>query len=398
MTAKTASAVVLLFLAMGSFAQSVATQSPSINVVTSAVPFLRITPDARSGAMGDLGVATSPDANSQYYNPAKYPFAAGRGGVALNFTPWLKQLGLNDVYLGGVSGYYKLDEEQALSGSLRYFSLGDVHLTDRNGMDLMTVNPYEYSVDAGYSRKLSQRLSMGVALRYIHSNLTGNRSINGVAYKPGNSVAGDLGLFYTTSPDQGSGWNIGMALTNLGARIGYTTDLNNRSFIPANFALGVNYSKTFQEVHKVSLGMDVRKLLVPTPPDMADSAAVEKYRRGSVVSSWFSSWSDAPGGFNEELQEFTASVVIARCLETPAGGLRWKIRIDQGLRPDITIAVRLEPGNVEVRDYYLLPWIEYGSDPSLRLAPDNGILLDTFRFDTLEAFYDLAKRTELAAA
>lgn len=309
MTQKTASVVVLLFLAMGSFAQIVVdTQSPSINVVTSAVPFLRITPDARSGAMGDLGVATSPDANSQYYNPAKYPFAAGRGGVALNFTPWLKQLGLNDVYLGGVSGYYKLDEEQALSGSLRYFSLGDVHLTDRNGMDLMTVNPYEYSVDAGYSRKLSQRLSMGVALRYIHSNLTGNRSINGVAYKPGNSVAGDLGLFYTTSPDQGSGWNIGMALTNLGARIGYTTDLNNRSFIPANFALGVNYSRTFQEVHKVSLGMDVRKLLVPTPPDMADSAAYEKYRRGSVVSSWFSSWSDAPGGFNEELQEFTASV------------------------------------------------------------------------------------------
>jgi hypothetical protein len=304
-TTKTALTVIFLILAMGLFAQS-----PSINVVTSAVPFLRITPDARSGSMGDLGVATSADANSQYYNLAKYPFAKGKSAIAMNFAPWLKSLGLNDVYLGGVSGYYKLDDEQALSGSLRYFSLGDVHLTDRNGMDLMTVNPYEYSVDAGYSRKLSQRLSMGVALRYIYSNLTGNRSINGVTYKPGNSVAGDLGLFYTTNPDQGSGWNIGMALTNLGARIGYTTDLNNRSFIPANLSLGVNYSKTFQEVHKVSLGMDVRKLLVPTPPDMSDSVAVEKYRRGSVVSSWFSSWSDGPGGLNEELQEFTSSVGV----------------------------------------------------------------------------------------
>lgn len=303
LTAKIALTVIFLILSMGVFAQS-----PSINIVTSAVPFLRITPDARSGGMGDLGVATSPDANSQYYNLAKYPFAKGKSAIAMNFTPWLKSLGLNDVYLGGVSGYYKLDDEQTLSGSLRYFTLGDVQLTDFMGQELLTVSPFEYSVDAGYSRKLSEKLSLGVALRFIYSNLTGKQSLNGVSYKPGNSVGGDIGLFYTTNPDQETGWNIGMALTNLGPRIGYTTDLNNRRFIPANLSLGVNYIKTFQEVHKVSIGLDVRKLLVPTPPVWSDSAAVEKYLRGSVVSSWFSSWSDAAGGFNEELQEFTASV------------------------------------------------------------------------------------------
>jgi hypothetical protein len=296
-------AAAFLLLSLGSHAQT-----SSINVVTSAVPFLRITPDARAGGMGDLGVATSPDANAQYYNLAKYPFATGKSSLAVNFTPWLKDLGLNDVYLGGLSGYYKLDEEQALSGSLRYFSLGDVHFTDHLGNDLRTFRPSEFSVDAGYSRKLSQKLSLGVAMRYINSNLAGGQAINGVSYKAGNAVAGDLGLFYTSNPAQVSGWNIGMALTNLGSKIGYTSDLNRRSFIPANFALGVNYARTFQEVHKVSFGMDTRKLLVPTPPAMGDSLGLANYQRAGIVSSWLTSWSDAPGGFSEELQEFNFSV------------------------------------------------------------------------------------------
>jgi hypothetical protein len=293
-----------LLIAMGTSAQNTGT----INVVTTAVPFLRISPDARAGGMGDLGVATSPDANSQFYNLAKYPFATSKGAVALTYTPWLKDLGLNDVYLATLAGYYKLDDVQAISGSLRYFSLGNIQFTDNFGNDLNSFRPREFAIDGGYSRILSDHLSLGVALRYINSNLAGGQAINGVSYKAGSAVAGDVGLFYTTQPDQSSGWNFGLALTNLGSKIGYTTDATQKDFIPANFAVGVNYSKSFQEVHKISFGLDIHKLLVPTPPALGDSAGLAKYHSTGVVESWFSSWADAPGGFSEELKEFYFSL------------------------------------------------------------------------------------------
>jgi len=293
-----------LLIAMGTRAQSTA----PINVVTTAVPFLRISPDARAGGMGDLGVATSPDANSQFYNLAKYPFSTSKGSIALTYTPWLKDLGLNDVYLATLAGYYKLDDVQAISGSLRYFSLGNIQFTDNFGNDLNSFRPREFAIDGGYSRILSEHLSLGVALRYINSNLAGGQAINGVSYKAGSAVAGDVGLFYTTNPDQSSGWNFGLALTNLGSKIGYTTDATQKDFIPANFAIGANYSKSFQEVHKISFGLDIHKLLVPTPPALGDSAGLAKYHNTGVVESWFSSWADAPGGFSEELKEFYFSV------------------------------------------------------------------------------------------
>jgi hypothetical protein len=277
-----------------------------INVVTTAVPFLRISPDARSGGMGELGVATSPDANAQFYNISRYPFSTSKGAVALTYTPWLKDLGLNDVYLTTLAGYYKLDENQAISGSLRYFSLGNIQFTDNLGNDLNSFRPREFAIDAGYSRKLSDNLSLGVALRYINSNLAGGAAVNGVSYKAGQAVAGDIGLFYTTAkPDgDGSGWNFGLALTNLGSKIGYTDDPTQKEFIPANFALGTVYTKTFNEVNKVSVGLDIQKLMVPTPPSLGDSAGLAEYYDQGVVSSWFTSWADAPGGFSEELKEF----------------------------------------------------------------------------------------------
>jgi hypothetical protein len=300
---KITAAAACVILAMGTTAQT-----SSINVVTTAVPFLRISPDARAGGMGDLGVATSPDANSQFYNLAKYPFATSKGSIALTYTPWLKDLGLNDVYLATLAGYYKLDEVQAISGSLRYFSLGNIQFTDNFGNDLNSFRPREFAIDGGYSRKLSDNLSLGVALRYINSNLAGGQAINGVSYKAGSAVAGDVGLFYTTNPDQTSGWNFGLALTNLGSKIGYTTDPTQKDFIPANFAFGAHYIKTFQEVHKISFGLDIHKLLVPTPPALGDSAGLAKYHSTGVVSSWFTSWTDAPGGFSEELKEFYYSL------------------------------------------------------------------------------------------
>ena len=295
--------ITLLSLVSSSLAQN----SP-INVVTTAVPFLRISPDARAGGMGDLGVATTPDVNSQFYNVAKYAFASNPSGIGMTYTPWLKDLGLNDVYLASLAGYYKLDEVQAISGSLRYFSLGNIQFTDNLGNDLNSFRPRELAVDAGYSRQLSERLSLGIALRYINSNLAGGQAISGVSYKPGNAVSGDVGLYYNSLGDDGSGLSLGLALTNLGSKISYTSDATQKDYIPANFTLGAVYTSVSNEVNKLSFGLDIHKLMVPTPPLLGDSEGLVNYRSKGVVGSWFGSFGDAPGGFAEELKELFFSL------------------------------------------------------------------------------------------
>lgn len=288
-------------------------QTEPINVVTTAVPFLRISPDARAGGMGDVGVATTPDANSPFWNLAKTSFARSPFSAGLTYTPWLKDLGLNDVYLLALAGYYKLDEEQALAASVRYFSLGDISFTDNNGNSWGEGRPREFSVDVGYTRKLSDRIGLGIALRYINSNLSAGAPSAGNAYKPGNAVAGDISFFYTGANEEGQGWNFGATLTNLGSKIGYTNDATQKDYIPANLSLGAAYTKVFDENNKIQFGLDIHKLLVPTPPAFTkdpaiDSALTVQYRSKSVVSSWFSSFSDAPGGFSEELKEFSFSI------------------------------------------------------------------------------------------
>jgi len=280
-----------------------------INVVTTAVPFLRISPDARSGGMGDVGVATIPDANSIFWNLSKIPFATSKSAIALTYTPWLKGLDLNDVYLVSAAGYHQLDELQAISASLRYFSLGNIQFTDNSGNDLQTYRPREFAIDAGYSRKLSEKLGIGIALRYINSNLASGQSASGSTYKTGSSVAGDLSIFNDGSTGGTvSGLNWGAALTNLGSKIGYTNDATEKDFIPANLGLGVAYVNVFDESNKITFGLDVNKLLVPTPPAIGDSLGLANYHNKGVVSSWFSSFGDAPGGFSEELKEFQISV------------------------------------------------------------------------------------------
>ena len=288
--------------------------SDRINVVTSAVPFLRISPDARSGGMGDVGIATIPDANSSFWNQAKIPFALSKAAIAVTYTPWLKGLDLNDVYLAALAGYYQLDETQAISGSLRYFSLGNIQFTDASGNDLNRFNPREFSLDAGYSRKLSDKLGVGIALRYINSNLASG-TYNGTSYKAGSAVAADLSVFNdgTAGSSDGSGLNWGVTLSNLGSKISYTNDATQKDYIPANLGLGIAYTKVFDETSKATFGLDVNKLLVPTPPldesgNFPDSAALANYRNKGVVGSWFSSFGDAPGGFSEELREFQVSL------------------------------------------------------------------------------------------
>ena len=273
-----------LVLMLGSATSIVNAQANTINVVTSAVPFLRISPDARSGGMGDLGIATSPDANSSFWNLAKTPFNTNKGGLSVTYTPWLKDLGLNDVYLTSLAGFYKIDDEQAISGSLRYFSLGNIQFTDNLGNDLSSFRPREFAFDAGYSRKLSKKLALGVALRYINSNLASG-TINGVAYKAGSSVAGDISLFHTGLKADGSGLNYGVTLTNLGSKISYTSDAKQKDYIPANIGVGVTYTKVLDETNKITFGLDLHKLLVPTPPSIGDSAGLVKYRSQLFGSS-----------------------------------------------------------------------------------------------------------------
>ncbi|MGI8581619.1 MAG: type IX secretion system outer membrane channel protein PorV [Chitinophagaceae bacterium] len=295
-------------------AVSVSAQTNSINVVTTAVPFLRISPDARSGGMGDVGIATTPDANSSFWNQAKIPFAQSKAAIAVSYTPWLKGLGLNDVYLASLAGYYHLDETQAISASLRYFSLGNIQFTDQNGMDLNSYRPREFGFDVGYSRKLSDKLGLGIALKYINSSLASG-NFNGQSYKAGSAVAGDISLFHdgTGSDPDASGLNWGIALHNLGSKISYTNDATQKDYIPANLGIGVAYTKVFDETSKMTFGLDINKLLVPTPPQLtgntsSDSAAIAKYRNKGVLSSWFSSFGDAPGGGSEELKETQVSL------------------------------------------------------------------------------------------
>ena len=279
-----------------------------INVVTTAVPFLRISPDARAGSMGELALATAPDASSSYFNLGKVPFNTSTGGVNLTYTPWLKKL-VNDVYLASLAGYVKIADDQAISGSFRYFSLGNIQFTDAFGNNLQSVNPREFGIDFGYSRKLSDRFGLGVGLKYIYSNLAQGTA----GYKAGNSVAGDIGLYYSGHNETGQGWALGAAMTNLGAKIGYSDNADEKDFIPANLGIGTTYTRVFDESNKISFGVDINKLLVPTPPKFndpptaQDSADLEAYRSKGVVASWFSSFGDASGGFSEELKEFQVS-------------------------------------------------------------------------------------------
>ena len=288
-------------------AQSVdATGKPlEYRVITTAVPFLGITPDARSAGLGDAGVSLSGDQNATYWNPGRLVRSSKSMGGSVSISPWLRGLGVNDVYLGYMSGYYKLNAQSAVGLGFTYFNLGSIQMTDQAGQNLGTLNPNEFAVCPTYSRVLSKNLSLGVGLKYFHSNLTGsiNTSTSG-QNRPANSVAVDLGMFYTKEISLGgnpANFAFGVSLSNIGPKISYTDD-NRRDFIPSTLRLGPALTMELDAYNKVTFVTDIAKTLVPTPVSVVTSAGSSASDQG-WIEGMAESLYQAPDGFKEKMQE-----------------------------------------------------------------------------------------------
>ncbi len=287
------------------FAQNLTTDEllGQLNTITTAVPFLLIAPDSRAGGLGDVGAATSPDANSMHWNPSKYAFVKKKTGISISYTPWLKAL-VPDISLSYLAGYYKFKKSGTIAASLRYFSLGDITFTDIVGNIIGQFRPNEFAFDVAYATKLGDHFSGGGALRYIYSNLTGGVTVLGSQTYAGNSVAADISMFYQGDEKEISGkqsiFRFGVNISNIGAKISYS-ESGEKDFIPINLKLGPSLHMQLDEYNEVLFALDMNKLLVPTP-DTNDST--EAWKDKSIVSGMVGSFSDAPGGFVEELREY----------------------------------------------------------------------------------------------
>lgn len=346
--------IVTALILVSSFANDLRAQTDQLNVVTTAVPFLRISPDARAGGMGELGIATSTDANSAFYNLAKTPFSKYKTGIGITYTPWLQDLGLKDVYLLAATGYHKLDDLQALSASIRYFSLGNIQFTDYSGAELGVGHPNELAADLGYSRKLSDKIGLALTMRYIYSNLAAGYATNGNIYNPGTAFAADISFYYDAANEQGEGWRFGAALSNLGTKIGYTNDASAKEYIPANFGIGTTYTKVFDEQSKLSIGLDINKLMVPTAPTSVDnggpvdSANLAEYHDMSVVSSWFKSFGNNALSFSGGVEYGYNDQFFLR------GGYFYEGQT-QGDRQYFTLGVGLKYNIIGLNFSYIIP-------------------------------------------
>ena len=318
------SIITALTLALGAgSAAPVLAQNNEVNPVETGVTSQSIAPDARGASMGDIGAATDPDANSQFWNPSKYAFAWSQAAVSLSYTPWLRKL-VNDIFLANLAGYWKFGggDNQAISASLRYFSLGEVTTSDAANTSTMSINPYEMSFDVGYSRKLSEKFSMGVVFRYIYSDLGFSDSYAGDQTTGASAFSTDIAGYYTTYPVIGRNecqWSWGWNISNIGTKVAYNNG-ENPAFLPTNLRLGTTFMFPLADYHTLALSLDLNKLLVPTKPRESDFDmnsvdgqreyidALEDWKNMSPFTGIFKSFSDAPGGFKEELREIYMSL------------------------------------------------------------------------------------------
>ena len=285
------------------------------NPVYTAVTSQTIAPDARAAGLSDVGVATDPDVNSQYWNPAKYPFTISRAGVSISYTPWLRQI-VNDMYMANLVGYYRIGDYSAVSTSLRYFNMGEVPLSSSVGSSNdMTINPYEMSFDAAYSLMLSEKFSIAVGVRWIYSDLTYDYSSETT---PGSAFAADIAAYYQNYINIGQRecqLGVGLNISNIGSKINFGSD-DNSEFIPTNMRLGAALMIPVDQFNRFTIAVDANKLLVPTRPIQKENETDEDYNVRlqkdyydiSSIGGIFKSFGDAPGGFKEELQEVSWSL------------------------------------------------------------------------------------------
>ncbi len=297
-----------------------------LNAITTAVPFLSIAPDSRAGAMGDIGCATSADGNSQSYNPAKYVFNDNKFGFSVSYSPWIKHL-VSDINLAYLTGYCKITDNDAIAASLRYFSLGNIDFMDEGGSFISSQNPNEFAIDFTYSRKLIDQLSLAITPRFIYSNLTSGQYVGGEETKPGLAGAADISLFYEQDFDvrsfNNSTLRAGLAISNMGNKMSYSSGTLRRDFLPTNLKLGLGYEMDFDGYNKLTINGEINKLLVPTNPVylLEDSTNRIAYNEAgdpiiafgknpdvSVPVGMIQSFYDAPGGFKEEMREIIWAV------------------------------------------------------------------------------------------
>lgn len=378
-----------IFSSYGQNSVIISGQDPNRRVITTAVPFLNFAPDSRHSGMGDVGVATSPDANSAHWNAGKLAFVKENFGVSLSYSPWLGRL-VNDMSVSYLTGYKKIDENSAWGFEMRYFNMGDIQLTDGRGNELGEFNPRDFSLGSTYSRKLSQNLGLGVSARFIYSNLSGNiSSAGGAEARPGISVGADIGLYYQKSTFLGSKegvWSWGLSMSNIGPKITYNS-AEDLDYIPTNFRIGTTYQINFNELNSIAFSLDLNKLMVPTPPiyrtnedgtlatDDNGNLIIEsgKDPNRPLISGMFGSFGDAPDGFEEEMKEFTVSFgaeyLFAKKFAFRTG--YFYENPSKGGRKYFTVGVGLDIKKIGVDFSYLIPQVQ------------NHPLAETLRFSVL---------------
>lgn len=364
-----------------------------INTVTTAVPFLRIIPDARAGGMGDVGIAVptygngdylSPDVNGLYTNPSKLAFIDKDFGFAVTFSPWLKAL-VNDIYLANLTGYYKVKKMQTVAISIRYFSLGNITFTNDQGQELNTFRPNEFAIDGHYARRLGDNFSVAASLRVIYSNLAGGQQVDGNLIKPGVAGSGDISWFFKKKFNENSNHklehelSVGMNISNIGSKISYTSSTV-KDFIPTNLGIGAGYTLDIDKHSSVGVYLDVNKLMVPTP-DSTDKNrnGIYDFREKSSISGMFTSFGDAPGGSAEEFREVTWGIG-AEYLYNKQFGVRFGYFYEaatKGNRQFLTAGLTVKYSVVGLNFSYLIP-------TTIQRNPLDNTLRFTLLFDFLK--------------
>lgn len=383
----------LVLLTISAFILPKATAQIEPNVVSTGVPFLVISPDARGGGMGDVGVATSPDAASLYWNSAKYAFIENKMGFQVSYIPWLTELA-NDIGLSSLYGYYKLDNKQAIAVSLRYFSIGKVTFTNQDGQSLGEYRPNEFALDATYSRKFSEKISGAVAARYIRSNLTAGYTGSGQNLKPGNTGAADIAFYYREPMENvlnGSFLNVGATITNIGAKIAYTGGSSEeKAFLPTLLRFGPAFEMNLDDHNELMVSLEASKLLVPTQPirDSANNIIDGKDPNVSVIKGMIQSFYDAPDGFSEEIKEWMYSIAVEYNYNLNPGEKLFGARIGyfhespvKGNRQYLTFGINLTYNVFNLGVSYLVPTTFGKNVTTATLSPQDNTLRFSLTFN-----------------